>query len=219
MSWLIRFADNQSTTSAAHRLRQRRFGFFLSLLKALPRPLSILDIGGDRAFWLRMGFAPTADVAITLLNTAPLPASAGFKIMTGDARYLNDIADQEYDVVFSNSTIEHVGSRHDQYKVAAEVRRVGIRYFIQTPNRNFPIEPHFLVPGFQFLPVAIRAALLSRVRLGWRPRAKNHAAARKTVEEIRLLTQRDLLDLFPGSSLYQERIGPFVKSFVCYDGW
>lgn len=219
MSWLMRVADNQSTASVAHRLRQRRFGFFLSLLEHVPRPLSILDIGGDPAFWLRMGFAPTADVAITLLNIAPLPATAGFEIMTGDARHLNEIADQQYDVVFSNSTIEHVGSRHDQHKVAAEVRRVGIRYFIQTPNRNFPIEPHFLVPGFQFLPVAIRAMLLSRVRLGWMPRAKDYAAARRTVEEIRLLTQRDLLDLFPGASLYQERIGPFVKSFVCYSGW
>jgi hypothetical protein len=132
---------------------------------------------------------------------------------------MSGIADRQYDVVFSNSTIEHVGTWDDQKRAAAEIRRVGKRYFVQTPNRYFPIEPHFLVPGFQFLPVWLRAGLLSRTRLGWMPRAPDYMSARAEVEQIRLLTRREMCVLFPGASLHIERFGLLAKSFVCHDGW
>ena len=58
--------------------------------------------------------------------------------------------DKSFDAVFSNSVIEHVGTFEDQKMMANEVIRVTNFYFIQTPNLYFPIEPHFLVPFFQF---------------------------------------------------------------------
>jgi hypothetical protein len=219
MSWLMRFADNQSVTSTAHRLRQRRFKLFMSLLEQVPRPVRILDVGGRPAFWQQMGMGPDQQIAITILNVEPLPNTHGFEILVGDARFMSGIADRQYDVVFSNSTIEHVGTWDDQKKAAAEIRRVGKRYFVQTPNRYFPIEPHFLVPGFQFLPVWLRAGLLSRTRLGWMPRAPDYVSARAEVEQIRLLTRREIRVLFPGASLHIERFGLLAKSFVCHDGW
>ena len=67
--------------------------------------------------------------------------------------------DKSFDVVFSNSVIEHLGDprKHEQY--AREIARVGVRYFVQTPNRWFPIEPHLLTPLVHFLPRDVAAAV------------------------------------------------------------
>ncbi|HWS70973.1 MAG TPA: class I SAM-dependent methyltransferase, partial [Thermoanaerobaculia bacterium] len=70
----------------------------------------------------------------------------------------------------SNSVLEHVA---DMPAMAREIRRVGRRWYVQTPNRWFPVEPHFLVPFFQFLPIATRAWLLTRFDLGWLTRTKS----------------------------------------------
>lgn len=219
MSWLMRLADNRLEESIAHKMRRRRFTLFLELLESVPRPLRILDVGGSAAFWRSMGFQSSHDLSITLLNIDRLPAEPAFDVVTGDARKMNGIPDGSYDVVFSNSTIEHVGTWEDQCRAADEIRRVGKRYFVQTPNRYFPIEPHFLVPGFQFLPVVVRASLLNRMRLGWMPRAIDYDSARRTVEQIRLLTRREMVELFPGAKVHVEHFAGLAKSYVCYNGW
>jgi len=89
-------------------------------------------------------------VFITLVNLEPENASLpNTTSIAGDARKI-EAEDSRVDVVFSNSVIEHVGANQDQMQMAQEVRRVGKRYFIQTPNKYFPLEPHFLFPLFQF---------------------------------------------------------------------
>ena len=158
MSWLMRRADNTSTESLAHRLRARRFRLFSSLLDSVPRPLRLLDVGGRAQFWEMMGGIPQG-VSLTLLNVGSMPEVQGFTTIRGDARDMSHFRTDEFDVVFSNSVIEHVGSWNDQVAAAGEMQRVGRRYFVQTPNRWFPVEPHFLFPGFQFLPLSLRAQL------------------------------------------------------------
>jgi hypothetical protein len=115
--------------------------------------------------------------------------------------------------------IEHVGALADQRAMAAEVRRVGQRYFVQTPNRYFPIEPHFLVPGFQFLPVRVRAEWLARRNVGWYTKAESYEAALAEVSRIRLLSRAEFQRLFPEGRLYRERFLGLTKSFVVYYGW
>ena len=170
MRALRRFADNNSADSLANALRRERFAFFHRLLQTVPRPVRILDVGGTENFWQQMGFlTPEAasSIQIVLLNlTAPQVSSSLVKSVAGDGCSMPQYSDGEFDIVFSNSVIEHVPDRAGQQRMAAEIRRVGRRYFVQTPNRYFPIEPHFLFPGFQFLPVAARAALLRRFDLG-----------------------------------------------------
>jgi len=166
-----------------------------------------------------MGMDGHDDVFITLLNLTKddvmLPNVAS---IIGDARELK-YDDHSFDVVFSNSVIEHVGSHADQRKMAKEVRRVGQRYFIQTPNRYFPLEPHFLFPLFQFLPVIVRVRLLQNFNLGWIQRTPGAAEAREIVESIRLLGKDEFLKLFPDSKLYEEKVFGMTKSFVAYGGW
>jgi hypothetical protein len=103
--------------------------------------------------------------------------------------------------------------------MAREVKRVGMRYFVQTPNKYFPIEPHFLFPCFQFLPVPVRTWLLQHFHLGWRGRVADPQAARASVNSVRLLTRAELTDLFPEASLFEEKLLGLTKSFVVYAGW
>jgi hypothetical protein len=103
--------------------------------------------------------------------------------------------------------------------MAREVRRVGKRYFVQTPNRYFPLEPHFLFPLFQFLPLKIRTGLLQNFNLGWFAKEPDVQKARKIVESVRLLNKHEFVAMFPDASIYEEKIFGLTKSFVAYGGW
>lgn len=216
MSW----ADNALLQRLITDMRRKRFAFFRGLVSDLPRPLRILDIGGTEAFWGEVEFASPADVHVTILNvdapTTSRPNTVGVK---GDARAMPEFSDGQFDVAFSNSVIEHVGGYVDQCAMAAEVRRVGKRYFVQTPNRHFPLEPHFLVPGFQYLPEAVAVLLLQNIRLGHVPKTPDRAAARALVRATQLMTKEQLVGAFPGAKLYEERALGLVKSYTCYGGF
>lgn len=218
---LGKLADNTDPTSLATRMRRRRFAFFVSLLGRVKRPVRILDIGGTQEFWERMGGGGLGDVRVTLLNLIARPTgSPRFESVSGDARDLSEYPDASFDVAFSNSVIEHLGPDFaDQRLMADEIRRVGKRYFVQTPNRHFPIEPHFLVPGFQFLPIRARTWALTHFNLGWYRKFGDVDAARREVESIALLTEHQLRRLFPGANIYRERFIGMTKSFVAYHGW
>jgi hypothetical protein len=216
---LKELADNTSSRSLATRLRRKRFALFLRLIDRLEGEVHVLDVGGTHAFWTMMGLTE-GRVRVTVLNLEIEESERRLgNVIPGDARDMRSVRDKQFDVAFSNSVIEHVGTLADQGKMASEVRRVATRYFVQTPNKYFPIEPHFLVPGFQFLPLSARAALLARRDLGWYKRAESYAAALNQVAAVRLLTKRELRRLFPEAQLYQERFLGLTKSFVVYHGW
>jgi SAM-dependent methyltransferase len=217
---LFRVADNRRPGSLANRFRRRRMGLLISLLEPLPRPVRVLDLGGTEGFWRQMGLAGNGELEILVLNLHREPATAGnIEAAVGDARSMPQFDDGSFDVVFSNSVIEHLRTWPDQERMASEVRRVGVRYFVQTPNRYFPLEPHFLVPGFQFLPLNARIALVRRFALGYHEALPDREDARHAVEEIRLLDARELRRLFPDAGLYRERVLGLTKSFVAYGGW
>lgn len=178
-------------------------------------PLSILDVGGLPQFWERAGFAQEPDVSLTYLNISR-PKNAPTNFVVGDARAMPEFDDGQFDIVFSNSCVEHVGDFDDQRRMADEVRRIGRRYFVQTPNRYFPIEPHYLLPGVQFLPLAVRIWIAEHVHYGRGSRIRNHQVAVETISALRLLTGKEMLALFPDGKLYSERIGGITKSFVAY---
>lgn len=200
-------------------LRRRRFSLFRSLMESLSRPTRVLDLGGTPEFWERMGLSDDG-VHVVILNVEQREVTQrGFTSMVGDARDLREFRDREFDVVFSNSVIEHVGSFADQERMAAEVQRVGRRYFVQTPNRGFPIEPHFLFPGFQFLSTDTQVFLVKHFELGWMDKCSTTAEALELIRSIRLLTEDELRRLFPGSKLFRERFMGLTKSFTVYGGW
>ncbi len=220
MRRIFRPADNRRPDSLANRFRRQRFQFFQSLLEPLPRPLRILDVGGKEDYWRQMGALADPGLEVALLNLGSESAPANeLPLITGDARDMSGLDDGEFDVVFSNSVIEHLGNRADQQRMAAEVRRVGARYFVQTPNRWFPIEPHFFFPGFQFLPLAARVALVRRFALGYHEALPERDQALRAVTEIRLLGTSELRELFPGAGIYRERVLGMTKSLTAFGGW
>jgi hypothetical protein len=106
--------------------------------------------------------------------------------------------------------LEHVS---DPQTAAAEIRRVGRRYFVQTPDRGFPFEPHFLAPFIHYLPRPLRlwAAPLTPWALITRP---GPGGARAFVDGIRLMSAREFRALFPGGTLVRERFAGLSKSLV-----
>ena len=216
---LRRLADVGSDGSFSNSRRSRRFEAFAQLVDNVkqqrPGPVKILDIGGTNSFWEQRGWAGREDVHIVLINLdAEAPTHENIDARSGDATNLSEFPDGAFDIVFSNSVIEHLRNFDNQTSMAAEVRRLAPVYWVQTPNFWFPIEPHFLTPAWHWLPARLRIALLRRRRWGWRGPCPDPEEAKALVTEIRLMRGGELRKLFPDATLKQERIGPFVKSFV-----
>jgi SAM-dependent methyltransferase len=76
-------------------------------------------------------------------------------------------ADKEFDIVWSNAVIEHVGNREDQLLFLSEIARVGKKAFITTPNRYFPIEVHTRLPFVHWLPKKVFDRLVRFVGKDW----------------------------------------------------
>lgn len=211
--------DNRRADSWASNLRNRRVEFLRSLICSLPTPIKILDVGGRPDFWQHSGFLDEdRDIEITFLNIEAVD-HPDFTCLIGDARDLSRFKDNEFDIVFSNSVIEHVGNYQQQRRMADEIKRVGKRYFVQTPNLYFPIEPHFLFPFFQFLPVDLKVWLFTHFDMGWYPKISDEGEARDLATNTQLLSKKKFIDLFPQANIYEEKVVGLTKSFIVYHGW
>ena len=167
-----------------------------------------------------MGCTAADGLHITLINLSSEPVSLSFiQSLAGDARDLSRFPDGAFDVVFSNSVIEHVGDPADQEAMAEEIRRVGKRYFVQTPARSFPIEPHFLFPFFAVLPDPIRLFLIRRFNLGWYKKIPDREQAKSFLKGFQLLNSPQFTSLFPGGTLFKERMCGLTKSYIIHAGF
>jgi Methyltransferase domain len=187
---LRRFAE-----PLARRARRRRHDLYRAVMA--PRPEEkIVDVGcGAEGL---AGFEPGAE--ITGLDAAERPEYPGRRFVRGDARAL-PFEDSSFDIAYSNSLIEHLHPG-DRERFASEIRRVGRRYWVQTPNRWFPVEPHVLLPGFQFLPEPAKRRL-------WRLGMPDG-----DYEEIELLGAAELRRLFPDAVIVRERFAGLTKSLI-----
>ena len=200
--------------------RAKRFAFIKSLLDNLTKggkKIKILDIGGTENYWNSMGLNLGNNIEIVLLNLYKIEVKgAGFSSIKGDACHLEGMEDNSFDLVFSNSVIEHLFSIENQQKMANEVMRVGKNYYIQTPNKFFPIEPHWVFPFFQFLPFGLKVFLTQNFSLGHIPKVKSKQEAIDLVNEVNLLSKKELENLFSESKLYIEKFMGFHKSYAVY---
>ena len=207
-----RFVDTESASSFSTSWRQRRW---LDLAARFPdlSDMRVLDLGGTAESWR---LCPMQPAHLTLLNVFDQGA-AGVDVVVVDAcDPPASLRGEHFDLVYANSVIEHVGGHYRREQFAETVHNLGDHNWIQTPNRYFPIEPHFLFPGLQFLPVpfAVRAAVLWPV--GNFGDLKSPEVALGKVQGIELLGMVQMRSYFPNSEMLRERVGPLTKSLIAY---
>lgn len=193
--------------------RARRLNWFINIVRPLPQS-TVLDVGGYPQFWED----PSRYGEITILNVheitdIPNGLPSNLKLVVGDGCKL-EYPDRAFDIVFSNSVIEHLGTYPNQQAFAAESRRVGGVLWVQTPAREFFFEPHLLMPFVHFLPRALQARLL-RYGTVWGLMTKpSPTEVIGFLDEVRLLRFSEMKALFPDCEILREKFIGMTKSYI-----
>jgi ubiquinone/menaquinone biosynthesis C-methylase UbiE len=191
------------------RFRRRRMRQFFSMFSPSPG-MRVVDIGGAVQTW-NVEADSHEPFSVTLINNLEYEdfASERFQIIEADATAL-PLPDNSFDIAFSNSVIEHLGTWERQEAFASEARRVARKLWIQTPARCFPIEAHLLAPYIQYLPKGIQRRVVR-----WTPRGLlNPGVVQQIVDEVRLLTYAEVAKLFPDCQILRERFCGLTKSYI-----
>ena len=193
-------------------MRRRRWKL---ILRHIPRlaEFRVVDLGGTALWWSR---APVRPRHITVVNLyEPGEGCTDLTAIEGDALRADELLrGEDFDLVFSNSLIEHLGGDPARRRRFADVVvALAPRYVVQTPYRYFPVEQHWMFPGFQFLPVSVRTYLAPRWPLGHTHGWESGAAAEE-VASIELLSASDMREYFPEAHLVWERVLGLPKSMI-----
>ena len=220
---------SQTTTTVDYafrlgdRLRKRRRAAIENLIDDAYRrrgSVRILDLGGRKRYWsiFEDGYLASRKTTITLLNpelpNSNTEESEGFVELAGDACNIPAFGNYTFDIVHSNSTIEHVGDWDRVEAFAKEARRLAPSYYIQTPYYWFPVEPHVLLPVFHWLPEGVRAKIFLHTRLAAYGSSVDMGAAMRRVQASRLLDRAQMAYLFPDAQIRFEWFGPVPKSLI-----
>jgi hypothetical protein len=197
----------------SHKSRKKKFDLFLSLFN--PRPDDkVLDIGASGEVFLLYTFEtiyPFPEQIIAGGNVLREVLSARryypkAQYVTFDGCSL-PFPDKSFDIVFSNAVIEHIVGIGRQEKFAQEVMRTGKGWFITTPNFWFPFESHYHLPLIQFMP--------RELQRGYNRLLGTHIP-RGQVQELGLLSARELRRLFPTSEILKVRVTFWPETLVAY---
>jgi hypothetical protein len=200
-TWFDRFL-----WTLAGYFRRRRFSGFDQFLSGIE---TIVDFGGTPGIWLSIGRQ-----GVVLLNIDQQPAATGFVAMKGDARKTS-FPDESFDLAFSNSTIEHVGTWEDQQAFSRELRRVGKRVYCQTPARSFFFEPHYFTPFVNWFGFLLKRYWFVRYctyyGIRWKP---SREQVKDFQSHLRLLTYAEMETLFPDCTIRNERFLGMTKAYI-----
>ncbi|MEC9367084.1 MAG: class I SAM-dependent methyltransferase [Pseudomonadota bacterium] len=206
--------------------RLKRAALLRSELSLEPQHV-VLDLGGGTGehfhmIWPNHRNVVVADVSESDLQTAREKFGYGTTLLGASERL--PFRDREFDLVFCSSVLEHAtGPKQEmisladtaeferrawasQSAFASEIRRIGKRYWVQTPYRYFLIESHSWLPGIIiFLPRPLLIRLLKLVGRFW---------PKKTLPDWNLLTAGQMRKLFPGARIAAEYSLGMVKSLI-----
>jgi Methyltransferase domain len=247
---LTQLVTNEQRASVARQMRQRRWSMLHERFPELAE-MRVIDIGGLAGSWLQAPARPSELVVLNLpggdwtTRTTKLEDQLGphatVRHVEGDACDLPaELRDERFDLVYCNSVIEHVGGHGRRIALADSVHSLGDHHWVQTPYRYFPVEPHSLIPGLQFLPSRWQAAavrywpfghmstfpsgdlLETEVAKRSHDRAGHNSKLRDidpyyavvTAQSVELLSKAELHTYFPTSEIVNERVLGLVKSLV-----
>lgn len=198
------------------RWRAKRFDHFLTRLK-VSRGDTLLDVGG---FWWNWTESVQIPDRIVCLNPdlAEFPKERfphhNIDQVQGDGCHIQ-ASDQEYEIAYSNSVIEHVGDFSKQVAFAAELRRVGKRIWVQTPAKECPFEPHYLAPFVHWLPGKIAGFVMRYLTPRSLIEGPNSKEIDLLIASTRLISRREMDSLFPDCEILTERfLWIFPKSYI-----
>jgi hypothetical protein len=177
--------------------------------------MAVVDLGGTPEFWRG---APIRPQRVTCVNPDASDRRRDHNcdepwltMVRGDACTISGIG--TFDLAFSNSTIEHVGGHAPRLAFANTLRALAPRYWVQTPYRYFPIEPHFLFPLMQFLPTRQQALIAEHWPLSNCGEHQGRDAV-NVVLWVELLSITDMRHYFPDGDLIKERALGITKSII-----
>lgn len=174
---------------------------------------TILDVGGTTYNWRFINSQPK----ITIVNISPLrdwddhKEQFIFVIVDGTALSFKD---RSFDIAYSNSVIEHLGTWENQEKFAQEIGRVGKAYYVQTPAKEFLFEPHLLTPFIHWLPKNFQSRLLRNFTLWGIITRPSHEYIDQFLNETRMLTFHEFQSLFQDAEIIREKFLFFTKSYI-----
>jgi hypothetical protein len=202
-----------------NRFRSRRFRVFQKIVDEVLRDKQvcrILDVGGTPSYWeIFGGNLNWKRLDVTVANLAVFEANhPQIKSLVGDARDMSKFENLSFDIVHSNSVIEHVGRWCDMESMASEVRRLAPRYFIQTPYFWFPVEPHARFPLLHWMPESWRYRILMKRTCGFWQQQPDLGRAVKAIQSATLLDRRQVKFLFPDAEIVSEKVFGLTKSLI-----
>jgi hypothetical protein len=197
--------------SLSVRARNRRWRVFMETFPDIAE-MSVLDLGGDARAW-QTAPAPVRPARLLLWNLFPQEVDESW--------IESEIADAcnppheipEVDLIYSNSVIGHVGGHWRRQRFVDTVHTAS-RYWVQTPNRYFPIEPSFMFPWLQHLPRKLQQELIARWPVGNFATVVDRREVLNALLEIELLSRTELRFYFPDAVIHSEKVLGMTKSFV-----
>ncbi|WP_025617726.1 class I SAM-dependent methyltransferase [Salinispora cortesiana] len=208
----LRFRLVDSPSSVGAKRRARRAAWLSETFPDLAE-MNVLDLGGRVESWATV---PVRPAHVHVVNLEPLPTElpGWAEADHADACELpKRILGRRYDLVFSNSVLEHVGGYERRRRMAEAIRELAPEYWVQTPYRYFPIEPHWVAPAMQFLPVSARVVVARKWPLAYTP-GKSYEAAMRQVLTTELIGRAELRYLFPDARIRSERLLGLTKSLI-----
>jgi len=225
-SFVTRLADTGRSDSLSSRFRARRdvrLRALIADIAARNGAVRILDLGGSVEYWRRVGldFLRETSAHVTVLNHIAEELKAAdsdaslFATAVGDACDLSAFPAKSFDLVHSNSVIEHVGNWSRMKAFGQEARRVGQSYYVQTPNFWFPIDPHYYrAPLIHWMPRPWQARLLHSFPIAHAGRIGSLDAAYDVLDTTQLIDAQQFAFIFPDAKLYRERLLGLTKSLI-----
>jgi hypothetical protein len=179
----------------------------------ISRQTRVLDVGGTSDLWLMVPRETRPRVTLLNLDDRPSDLPEEFAYVKGSALAL-PFQPGEFDLVFSNSVIEHVGTWADQRRCAEEIRRLGCPYFVQTPDRYSPVEPHYMGIGVHLLPGPLTRPAAKYLTLWGLSRPRTERQVEAFMNHIRLLTYKQMAQLFPDAFVERTHVFGLPKEII-----
>lgn len=213
------FINYEDEKGIAYNFRKKRSKLFKQFVEAnfsgAPE-ITIVDFGGTEVFWQSVGidYLREKNMKITLVNLEIISVENDdiFTSVIGDA--CNYSQNDQFDICFSNSCIEHVGQMTNFIDFRNSAQKIAKTYFIQTPSFHFPVEPHFLAIAWHWLPKSLRIFVVNRMSVGHFDKGRDILDSYVIVESCYLLSHRIFKALFYDGKIHKEKIGFFTKSYV-----